>query len=39
MFVSQAALEREKAHIADFAPEVAWVTKSGRGLKKFENFD
>nr|CAB3243111.1 bifunctional glutamate/proline--tRNA ligase [Phallusia mammillata] len=29
MFVSQAALEREKEHIADFAPEVAWVTKSG----------
>ncbi|XP_043469751.1 bifunctional glutamate/proline--tRNA ligase isoform X2 [Leptopilina heterotoma] len=29
IFVSQAALEREKTHIADFAPEVAWVTKSG----------
>ena len=29
IFVSQAALEREKDHIADFAPEVAWVTKSG----------
>lgn len=29
MFVSQAALQREKEHIADFAPEVAWVTKSG----------
>ncbi|XP_011306200.1 bifunctional glutamate/proline--tRNA ligase [Fopius arisanus] len=29
MFVSKAALEREKDHIADFAPEVAWVTKSG----------
>ncbi|XP_050061568.1 bifunctional glutamate/proline--tRNA ligase-like isoform X2 [Aphis gossypii] len=29
MFVSQSALEREKEHIADFAPEVAWVTKSG----------
>ena len=28
-FVSQAALQREKDHIADFAPEVAWVTKSG----------
>lgn len=25
----QAALEREKTHIADFAPEVAWVTHSG----------
>lgn len=30
MFVSQAALEKEKNHIADFAPEVAWVTKSGQ---------
>ncbi|XP_058055585.1 bifunctional glutamate/proline--tRNA ligase [Anopheles bellator] len=29
IFVSRAALEREKSHIADFAPEVAWVTKSG----------
>uniref|UniRef100_A0A182SQU0 Bifunctional glutamate/proline--tRNA ligase n=1 Tax=Anopheles maculatus TaxID=74869 RepID=A0A182SQU0_9DIPT len=29
IFVSRAALEREKTHIADFAPEVAWVTKSG----------
>ncbi|RWS15020.1 bifunctional glutamate/proline--tRNA ligase-like protein, partial [Dinothrombium tinctorium] len=29
MFVSSHALEREKTHIADFAPEVAWVTKSG----------
>nr|XP_002126649.2 LOW QUALITY PROTEIN: bifunctional glutamate/proline--tRNA ligase [Ciona intestinalis] len=29
IFVSQAALEREKNHIDDFAPEVAWVTKSG----------
>lgn len=29
IFVSNAALEREKDHIADFAPEVAWVTKSG----------
>ena len=25
----QAALEKEKDHIADFSPEVAWVTKSG----------
>uniref|UniRef100_A0A6Q2X3Q9 Uncharacterized protein n=1 Tax=Esox lucius TaxID=8010 RepID=A0A6Q2X3Q9_ESOLU len=24
-----AALEKEKSHIADFAPEVAWVTRSG----------
>ncbi|XP_072018982.1 bifunctional glutamate/proline--tRNA ligase-like [Amphiura filiformis] len=30
IFVSQGALEREKDHIADFAPEVAWVTKSGQ---------
>lgn len=30
MFVSQAALEKEKEHIADFAPEVAWVTRSGQ---------
>lgn len=29
MFVSASALEKEKDHIADFAPEVAWVTKSG----------
>ncbi|CAL8072525.1 unnamed protein product [Calicophoron daubneyi] len=29
MFVSKSALEREKHHIADFAPEVAWVTRSG----------
>lgn len=29
MFVSQSALEKEKTHIADFAPEVAWVTRSG----------
>ena len=29
MFVSHHALEKEKTHIADFAPEVAWVTKSG----------
>ncbi|XP_053212138.1 bifunctional glutamate/proline--tRNA ligase-like [Panonychus citri] len=30
MFVSQSALEKEKTHIEDFAPEVAWVTKSGQ---------
>ncbi|KAI1729747.1 utp14 protein [Ditylenchus destructor] len=30
MFVSAAALEREKTHVADFAPEVAWVTKAGQ---------
>ncbi|KAI4487453.1 hypothetical protein M0804_005602 [Polistes exclamans] len=29
MFVTRAALEKEKAHIADFAPEVAWVTRCG----------
>eukprot|EP00731_Ephydatia_muelleri_P022193 Em0014g784a len=29
MFVSRGALEKEKTHIADFAPEVAWVTRSG----------
>ncbi|XP_036210571.1 bifunctional glutamate/proline--tRNA ligase isoform X3 [Myotis myotis] len=30
MFVSQSALETEKTHVADFAPEVAWVTRSGK---------
>ena len=30
MFVSKNALEKEKEHVADFAPEVAWVTKSGQ---------
>lgn len=30
MFISKTALETEKTHIADFAPEVAWVTKSGQ---------
>jgi bifunctional glutamyl/prolyl-tRNA synthetase len=29
IFVSRSVLEKEKTHIADFAPEVAWVTKSG----------
>ncbi|KAL5721845.1 proline--tRNA ligase [Ranunculus cassubicifolius] len=29
VFVSQSALKKEKNHIADFAPEVAWVTMSG----------
>ncbi|OON13356.1 proline--tRNA ligase [Opisthorchis viverrini] len=29
IFVSKSALEREKTHVADFAPEVAWVTRSG----------
>eukprot|EP00041_Stephanoeca_diplocostata_P035200 m.1231241 g.1231241 ORF g.1231241 m.1231241 type:complete len:1417 (+) comp24658_c0_seq1:93-4343(+) len=30
MFVPQKALELEKDHIEDFAPEVAWVTRSGQ---------
>jgi bifunctional glutamyl/prolyl-tRNA synthetase len=29
LFVSKAALNKEENHIAGFAPEVAWVTKSG----------
>lgn len=29
MFVSQEALEVEAAHVEGFAPEVAWVTRSG----------
>lgn len=29
LFISQAALNREKDHIEGFAPEVAWVTKAG----------
>jgi len=29
LFVSKHALETEKDHVAGFAPEVAWVTKSG----------
>ena len=29
LFVSERALETEKDHVAGFAPEVAWVTKSG----------
>lgn len=29
LFVSYGALHREQTHIADFSPEVAWVTKSG----------
>jgi prolyl-tRNA synthetase len=29
LFVSKKALETEKDHVAGFAPEVAWVTKSG----------
>lgn len=29
LLISQAALEREQAHLAGFSPEVAWVTKAG----------
>ena len=29
LFIPKSALEREKKHIEDFAPEVAWVTHSG----------
>ncbi|RLU18438.1 hypothetical protein DMN91_008795 [Ooceraea biroi] len=29
IFVTRNVLEKEKTHIADFAPEVAWVTKCG----------
>lgn len=29
MFVPKSALEKEKEHVEGFAPEVAWVTKSG----------
>lgn len=32
LLVSEGALTREKDHIADFAPEVAWVTKSGQSV-------
>lgn len=31
LFVSQDRLEKEKDHVAGFAPEVAWVTRSGDG--------
>ena len=30
MFVSKNSLEIEKDHVEGFAPEVAWVTKSGK---------
>lgn len=30
MFVSKRSLELEKEHVEGFAPEVAWVTKSGK---------
>ncbi|KAK8793449.1 hypothetical protein WA158_004808 [Blastocystis sp. Blastoise] len=29
LFVAKGALEREKEHVEGFAPEVAWVTRSG----------
>lgn len=29
IFVTKTVLEKEKAHVTDFAPEVAWVTKCG----------
>ncbi len=31
LFVSKDRLEKEKDHVEGFAPEVAWVTKSGDG--------
>jgi prolyl-tRNA synthetase len=30
MFVTEAALNKEKEHVEGFSPEVAWVTKSGQ---------
>lgn len=30
MFVTEAALNKEKDHLEGFSPEVAWVTKSGQ---------
>jgi prolyl-tRNA synthetase len=30
LFVSKSALEAEKEHVEGFAPEVAWVTRSGQ---------
>jgi prolyl-tRNA synthetase len=33
MFVFKATLEKEKFHVADFAPEVAWVTGSQKAKK------
>jgi prolyl-tRNA synthetase len=29
LFISKARLETEKDHVEGFAPEVAWVTRSG----------
>ena len=31
LFVSQKSLFKEKEHVEGFSPEVAWVTKSGKG--------
>lgn len=30
LFVTESVLNKEKDHVEDFAPEVAWVTKSGQ---------
>lgn len=30
MFVTEAALNKEKSHLEGFSPEVAWVTRSGQ---------
>jgi prolyl-tRNA synthetase len=30
MFVTEAALNKEKNHVEGFSPEVAWVTRSGQ---------
>ena len=30
MFVTESVLNKEQDHVEDFAPEVAWVTKSGQ---------
>lgn len=30
MFVTEKALGKEKDHVEGFAPEVAWVTRSGK---------
>lgn len=30
LFVKKENLEKEKDHIADFSPEVAWITKAGK---------
>ncbi|CAL5003058.1 unnamed protein product [Urochloa decumbens] len=35
LFVTESALQKEKDHIEGFAPEVAWVTKSGQSDLEF----